>query len=54
MEVFLQTLRRFIAHRGRPAIIFTDNEKNFVEAENLLKDIDWNLVTKVSISSKVV
>jgi len=29
-EAFLQVLRRFIARRDRPSIIYTDNGKNFL------------------------
>lgn len=54
MKNFLQTLRKFIACRDRAAIIYSDNGKNFVAAENLLKDIDWNLVANANISSKII
>lgn len=39
-EVFLQSLRRFIARRGRPTIIYSDNGSNFVGANNALKRLD--------------
>ena len=31
-EAFLATLRRFIAHRGYPSLIWSDNGTNFVGA----------------------
>ncbi|XP_066904113.1 uncharacterized protein [Halyomorpha halys] len=37
---FLRSLRRFIAQRGRPKTIFSDNGTNFVGAENLFRNID--------------
>lgn len=36
---FLSSLKRFIARRGRPLKIFSDNGKTFVGAANLLKGI---------------
>ena len=36
---FLASLKRFIARRGRPLKIFSDNGKAFVGAANLLKGI---------------
>jgi hypothetical protein len=43
-EGFLQTLRRFIARRGRPSVIYSDNGTNFEGASNLLKKIDWRKI----------
>ena len=36
---FITSLKRFIAHRGRPEKIYSDNGKTFVGAANLLKTI---------------
>ncbi|KAJ8889174.1 hypothetical protein PR048_008668 [Dryococelus australis] len=33
-DAFIQALRRFIAHRGRPTTIYSDNGANFVGVEN--------------------
>ncbi|XP_014292987.1 uncharacterized protein [Halyomorpha halys] len=41
---FLQILRRFIARRGQPKTIFSDNGTNFVGAENLFCNIDWQKI----------
>jgi len=41
---FLQALRRFIARRGRPTIIYTDKGKNFIGARNLLQKIEWDKI----------
>jgi hypothetical protein len=43
---FLQGLRRFIARRGRPKIIYSDHGSNFVGADNLFKNIDWNKIAQ--------
>ncbi|GFS56830.1 DUF5641 domain-containing protein [Trichonephila inaurata madagascariensis] len=51
-ENFLR-LRRFIAQRGRPSII-TDNGLGFTGAENLLKKIDWNVISQYSGSQKII
>ena len=36
-EAFIATFRRFIARRGKPALIWSDNGSNFVGAQ---KDLD--------------
>ena len=38
-EGFISTLKRFIARRSLPAVIFSDNGTNFVRANNELKQI---------------
>ena len=47
---FLESLRRFIARRGRPTTIYSDNGANFVGAYNLLKSVNWK---KISASCAV-
>ncbi|UYV84532.1 hypothetical protein LAZ67_X002484 [Cordylochernes scorpioides] len=42
MEAFLQALRRFIARRGRPLIVYSDNGTNFKGMANALKKIDFS------------
>ncbi|XP_018403170.1 PREDICTED: uncharacterized protein LOC108780080 [Cyphomyrmex costatus] len=46
MEGFFEALRRFIARRGRPSIIYSDNGRNFVGASNLLKRINWKKIAR--------
>lgn len=38
-ETFLAALRRFLARRGKPARIFSDNGTNFIGANNELKEL---------------
>ena len=38
-ESFLACLRRFVAHRGKPTLIWSDHGTNFVGANRLLKDL---------------
>lgn len=48
-ETFFQSLRRFIARRGRPFAIYSDNGTNFKGAERLLHELDWeSLLVKVA------
>ncbi|UYV73005.1 hypothetical protein LAZ67_10001461 [Cordylochernes scorpioides] len=41
-EGFLDTFRRFVARRGRPSIVYSDNGLNFVGCNNLFKKVNWN------------
>ncbi|XP_018395064.1 PREDICTED: uncharacterized protein LOC108773670 [Cyphomyrmex costatus] len=52
-EAFLQVFRRFIARRGKPSIIYTDNGTNFVGTRNLLKKIDWEKIKQFSSCQKI-
>lgn len=45
---FMLGLRRFVARRGRPKVIYSDNGTNFVGTENLLKTLDWDLIVRES------
>ncbi|GFX69663.1 integrase catalytic domain-containing protein [Trichonephila clavipes] len=38
---FLLSLRRFIARRGRPSVVYTDNGTNFRGAVREFKNLDW-------------
>ena len=40
-EEFLEAFRRFIARRGRPTVVYSDNGKNFVGTRNLLQKINY-------------
>ncbi|CAG7786442.1 unnamed protein product, partial [Allacma fusca] len=52
-ESFLQSLRRFIARRGRPAIIHSDNGTNFLGAANLFDRLDWNKIQGYSAATRI-
>lgn len=47
---FMQALRRFIARRGRPKTIYSDNGTNFVGTENMFNRLDWEkIITDCSV-----
>lgn len=52
-EGFLEAFRRFVARRGRPAIIFSDNSTNFAGASNLLGDLNWDEINKHASVRKI-
>lgn len=41
---FLLALRRFIARRGRPKTIYSDNGTNFVGTDNAFNKLDWDKI----------
>ncbi|XP_015118391.1 uncharacterized protein LOC107042035 [Diachasma alloeum] len=52
-DAFLESLRRFIARKGRPAIIYCDNGTNFVGAHNLLRGLDWAKVVARGVLERI-
>lgn len=52
-ECFLQSLRRFIARRGRPSTIYSDNGTNFVGADKVLRSIDWDSLRFKATEQKI-
>lgn len=50
---FIQTLRRFIARRGRPLKIYSDNGTNFTGTVNMLSSIDWQQIQEFSTAQKI-
>ena len=38
-EAFLACLRRFVAHRGKPTLLWSDHGSNFIGADRLLKEL---------------
>ncbi|GBO43064.1 hypothetical protein AVEN_56295-1, partial [Araneus ventricosus] len=52
-ENFLQSFRRYVARRGRPSIVYSDNGTNLVGVNNLIKRINWERVAKYSTVNKI-
>ncbi|GFT21860.1 integrase catalytic domain-containing protein [Trichonephila clavipes] len=53
-DAFLLALRRFIARRGRPRIIYCDNGTNFRGAFNDLAKLDWHKISRETSTQKIV
>ncbi|GFU78535.1 integrase catalytic domain-containing protein [Trichonephila clavipes] len=53
-DAFLLALRRFIARRGRPRIIYCDNGTNFRGAFNDLAKLDWHKISTETSTQKIV
>lgn len=43
---FLQVFRRFIARRGRPKIMYSDNGTNFKGTDNAFETLDWDKIER--------
>lgn len=51
-EDFVDCLRRLIARRGRPNIIYCDNGTNFTGTANAFNDLDWVKIEKSCTARK--
>ncbi|GBO02493.1 hypothetical protein AVEN_70402-1 [Araneus ventricosus] len=52
-DKFLLSLRRFIARRGRPSIIYTDNGSNSAGSDQALNKVDWNKIKDDTSVSRI-
>ncbi|GFW81114.1 integrase catalytic domain-containing protein [Trichonephila clavipes] len=53
-DAFLLSLRRFIARRGRPRVIYSDSGTNFRGAHGELSGIDWEKVLKLATIQRII
>ena len=50
---FVKGFSRFIARRGRPAVVFSNNGTNFVGTENELKRLNWSVIAEYSAVKRI-
>ncbi|XP_035210830.1 uncharacterized protein LOC118185140 [Stegodyphus dumicola] len=53
-DAFLLSLRRFVARRGRPRIIYSDNGTNLRGAQRELSNIDWEKVLRQTAIQRII
>uniref|UniRef100_A0AAR5NXF4 Integrase catalytic domain-containing protein n=1 Tax=Dendroctonus ponderosae TaxID=77166 RepID=A0AAR5NXF4_DENPD len=51
---FLQVLRRFVARRGRPKTLYSDNGTNFRGAENAFASLQWEHILRETSTQRIV
>ncbi|UYV70988.1 hypothetical protein LAZ67_8001340 [Cordylochernes scorpioides] len=52
-ETFIGAMRRFVARRGRPSTIYSDNGLNFVGCKNLFSSLDWNKIVEYGAITRI-
>ena len=52
-QEFLNSFRRFIGRRGRPAVMYSDNGSNFIGANNLLDVLNWDTISQYSCAQRI-
>ena len=50
---FIKGFTRFVARRGRPVTVFSDNGINFVGTDNDLKELNWNTIAEYSSTNRI-
>jgi hypothetical protein len=45
-DSFIQTLQKFVAQCGRPAIVYSNNGTNFVDLDNAFTHLEWEKISK--------
>ncbi|KAJ8951485.1 hypothetical protein NQ318_000180, partial [Aromia moschata] len=50
---FMQAFRRFVARRGRPKVIYSDNGTNFVRTENAFSRLNWVQITEETAVQRI-
>lgn len=50
---FLNNFKRFVARRGRPNLVYSDNGTNFLGTDNAFKDLNWDVITSYSNAKQI-
>ncbi|XP_043476289.1 uncharacterized protein LOC122507568 [Leptopilina heterotoma] len=53
VEGFLECFRRFVARRGRPRDVYSDNGTNFVGSNNAFGKLEWQKIANQSALSRI-